>query len=379
MARDFYEILGVSRTATQEEVKKAYRKLARKWHPDINPGNVEAEQTFKEISQAYDCLGNPEKRKLYDEFGEEGLQSGFDAGKAREYKSWQEAYKQQAGAGRAGPEFGRYQSYEDIFGDIFDFGGGGKTFRGRGPRKGRDVEHPMEVDLISALKGFETELSMQKMTACALCKGSGMDPNSKLTTCPACGGSGRINVAEGPMRFTKPCPQCGGHGQIGRPCPQCGGTGQVMGEERIRVVIPEGVKEGSKVRVAGKGEPGMDGGPPGDLFLIIHIKPHPLLRREDDNLYMDLPVTVTEAIKGGIVTVPTPKGTVKVKVPPRSQSGQTLKLRGKGAKNPKTKAYGDLMLKLVVKVPKTDDEQALKAAEALSSFYQEDIREGIRF
>jgi molecular chaperone DnaJ len=376
MAGDFYQILGVSKDATQEEIKKAYRKLARKWHPDINPGNKEAEQRFKEISQAHECLGNEQKRKLYDEFGQEGFQAGFDAEKAREYKKWSSF--QGRGFQEAGQGFGQYKSYEDIFGDLFGFQGGTSGFRTAASARGRDIEHEMTIDLISSLKGFETELAMQMMRKCLECNGSGIDPHSKMKTCPTCNGSGRLNVAEGPMQFTKACPQCGGHGMMGERCRQCGGTGQVLGTEKVRVKIPQGVKDGSRVRVAGKGEPGLNGGQPGDLYLIIHVKPHPLLRREGDDLHMDIPVTVREAMVGGTITIPTIDGQVKVKVPPRSQSGQILKLKGKGAFHAKTKQRGDLMVKLVVKVPQTDDREVLNAVEKMDRLYKGDIRGDLR-
>jgi len=375
MAKDFYEILGIKKTASEEEIKKAYRKLARKWHPDVNPGKKEAEQKFKEISRAYDCLGNAERRKLYDEFGEEGLQTGFDAEKARQYKQWG-AFHQQARE-RGGEPFGRYHRYEDIFGDLFG-SSGGSSEPGAATVAGRDVEHEMAIDLVSALKGFETNLAMQKPGPCAICNGSGTDPKATLSTCTACGGSGRLNVAQGPMQFTKACPRCKGHGEVGKPCSQCGGGGQVMATETIRVTIPQGVKEGSKVRVTGKGEPGFYGGPPGDLYLIIHIEPHPILRREDDNLHMEVPVTVREAILGGTITIPTVEGEVNLKVPAGSQSGQTLKLKGKGAINPKTKQRGDLMVKLVVKVPKTEDREILEAVRKMDKYYEEDVRRALR-
>jgi len=376
MGKDFYQILGVSKDATQEEIKKTYRKLARKWHPDINPGNKEAEQRFKEISQAYECLRNEQKRKLYDEFGEDGLQAGFDAEKAREYKKW--GSSQGRGFQEAGQGFGRYQSYEDIFGNLFGFQGGSGDFRTAASARGRDIEHEMTIDLISSLKGFETELAMQMMRKCPECSGSGIDPHSTMKTCPMCNGSGRLNVAEGPMHFTKACPQCGGHGKVGERCRQCGGSGQVLGTEKVRVKIPKGVKDGSKVRVAGKGEPGLNGGLPGDLYLIIKVKAHPLLKREGDDLYMDIPVTVREAMAGGAITIPTIDGQVKLKVPPRSQSGQILKLKGKGAIRAKTKQRGDLMVKLIVKVPQTDDREALDAVEKMDRLYKGDIRGDLR-
>ncbi len=381
MGRDFYEILGVSKNATQDEIKKAYRKLARKWHPDINPGNKEAEQKFKEISRAYDCLSDEKKRKLYDEFGEEGLQTGFDAEKAREYKRWQEA-QQKAGtwqyAGGGEESFGKYHSYEDIFGDLFGFEDVGTGFGTSRTEKGADIEYDMTIDLISALKGFQTEISLQKPGTCAICHGSGTDPSTKMRTCSTCGGSGRLNVAKGPLYFTKSCPTCHGHGQMGSPCKVCNGTGRVIATERIRVTIPAGVKEGSRVRVAGKGEPGANGGAPGDLYLVIHVKPHPFLRREGDDLYMDIPVTVKEAIAGGVITIPTIDGPVKLKVPPKSQNGQTLRLKGKGAPNLKTKKRGDLLARLNVKLPQSDSKEVIEAAEVLENYYSGDVRAELR-
>lgn len=378
MSKNFYEILGVSKDASDEAIKKAYRKLARKWHPDINPGNKKAERKFKDISNAYDCLSKKDKRALYDEFGEEGLRAGFDADQAREYKQW-EKYQQETPPGRTRPEFGRYHSYEDVFGDLFGFGGGaGGTGTTASPR-GRDLEHEITIDLISALKGFQTVLSMQRPDSCPECRGSGMDPHSQMSTCPACGGSGRINVAQGPIQFTKSCPRCKGHGRVGKTCGRCNGSGQVLGTERINVTIPRGVKEGSRVRIAGKGEPGMNGGPPGDLYLVTHITPHPFLERKGDDLHMEVPLTIREAMTGGTITIPTIDGDVKLKVPPKSQSGQTLRLKGKGAPNLKTKKRGDLMVKLIVKVPKTDDGEILEAVKKMDGLYEGDLRKDIRF
>ncbi len=379
MAEDYYHILGVSKSASTDEIKKAYRKLARKYHPDINPGDKKAEQKFKEISMAFDVLGKTEKRKLYDEFGEEALRAGFDEEKAREYQKWGQAQGQRA---RGGQEFGRYQSYEDIFGDIFgatgDFGTDFRDFRSSGRSRGRDLEHEITIDLISALRGFETELSMQKPKTCSTCHGAGYDPSSGERMCLQCGGTGKINVGQGPMNFTRTCPACGGTGKIRQPCSKCSGSGVVMGTERIRVNIPRGIKEGSKVRVAGKGEPGTGGGPSGDLYLIVRVKPHPFLKREGDNLRMEIPVTVGEALAGGKVTIPTLDGKVNLKIPAGSQSGQTLKLKGKGALNPKTQKMGDLLVNLMVKVPKTSDEEILEAAKKMDHYYKEDIRTGIR-
>jgi len=374
MAADFYKTLGVSKDTSEEKIKKAYRKLARKWHPDINPGNKEAEKKFKEISEAYDCIGNKEKKALYDEFGAAGLQAGFDPKKARQYSQW-DGFRQSEQRGNS-EGFGRHQSYEDIFGDIFGSGTGSPGFQSSA--RGRDLQHDMTIDLVSALRGFETELSMQKAKSCDLCGGSGNDPNTTLSTCAYCGGSGRLNVAEGPMHFTKPCPHCHGHGQTGKPCTACGGSGQVQGTEKIRVVVPKGVKEGSKVRISGKGEPGSSGGQPGDLYLIIHLKPHPYLKRTGDDLYMDVPVTVREAMAGGSIDIPTVDGPVKLKVPSGSQTGKVLRLKGKGATHLKTKTRGNLMVKLVVKVPQTEDPEILAAVQKMDGMYKEDVRGAIR-
>lgn len=379
---DFYEILGIPKNASEEQIKKAYRKMARKWHPDINPGNKEAEQKFKEISMAYDVLGKPEKRKLYDEFGEEGLQTGFDSQKAREYKKWS-GFQQDPGNWKSqDKDFGRYQSYEDIFKDIY---GDGESFyheygdsKGSRPLTGRDIEYDMEIDLVSALKGFETDLSMQKQKTCSGCGGIGIETHSQEGLCLNCGGTGRVNVAQGPMKFTRTCPQCNGKGKIGKPCSKCNGKGSVVDTERIRITIPQGVKEGSRVRLAGKGEPGMDGGRPGDLYLIIHIKQHPFLKRDGDDLYMEVPVTVGEAMAGGSITIPTFDGQINLKIPSQSQSGQTLKLKGKGAVDVKTKKKGDLLVKLIVKVPKTKNNEILDAVKKMEKFYTDDIRAGIK-
>lgn len=371
MEQDLYKILGVDRNATQEEIKKAYRRLARRYHPDVNPGNKEAEQRFKEISMAYEVLGNEEKRRLYDEFGQDSLKAGFDPERAREYAKWKEA----AGRTYHRPEAEYYESYEDLFGDFFDFDSG--TLR-KAPKKGKDREYHMKVDFISALRGFSTKMDINRPKICPECLGKGTDMKGPLYTCPECKGSGRIELAKGPIYFTRPCPTCKGHGQVSPKCKACGGTGKVTGNETIRVNIPPGVKTGSRVRVQGKGEPGENGGPDGDLYLVIEVEPHKFLRREGDDLYMDLPVAIHEAISGATVRVPTLDGDINVKIPPKSQGGQLLKVKGKGVLNPKTKQRGDLYLKLQVRLPETEDERAKALAEELGKYYKEDIRSHIR-
>ncbi|MFY9399041.1 MAG: J domain-containing protein [Desulfomonilia bacterium] len=382
MAKDYYEVLGVPRNASAKQIKEAYRRLSRKWHPDINPGNREAEERFKEISSAYDVLGDEERRRLYDEFGEEGLRPGFDAERARDYRQGFRgaSRRAQAGAGPGGgwssEGFGRFSSYEDIFGNVFDIGPGGRASREQ--EGGRDLEHELTIDLVSALKGFQTEIAIDRPKACPTCRGSGLDPRAEPSPCPVCGGTGRLDVSRGPIQFTRACPHCGGTGRMGSPCPACRGQGVVTGTERIRVTIPPGVAQGSRIRVPGKGEPSLAGGPPGDLYLVVHVRDHPFLKRENDDLTMEVPVTVGEAMAGGPITVPTLDGPIRVKVPPGSQGGRVLKIRGKGAPNPKTKRHGDLLIRLAVRVPSTDDPEALEAARKMDRLYNRDVREGLK-
>jgi len=342
----------------------------------VNPGNKQAEERFKEISNAYEVLSNDEKRKLYDEFGEEGLSYGFDPEGARQYQEWSDR-QERGGRGGSG-EFGRYHSFEDLFGEAFDFGVERGGHAARRTFRGSDIESGITIDFISALKGTKTEISMNKAKPCPTCRGTGVDPNSGLSVCSVCGGGRRINVARGPMEFTRTCPGCNGTGRVGKECPACQGNGVVKGLERINVVIPPGVKDGFKLKLSGKGEPGGPRGKPGDLYLTVHVAEHPLLKRDNDDLTMEVPITVGEAIEGRTITVPTPDGHINIKVPPKSQSGQRLKVRGKGAANPKTKQRGDLFIKLLIKVPKTENREAIEAAEKIESLYTENVREGIR-
>lgn len=378
MAKNFYKILGVSEDATKEDIKKAYRKLARKWHPDINPGNSDAEKKFKEIASAYDCLGNDEKRKLYDEFGEDSLHSGFEADKARQYRKWQSAEETGTGNFRSG--FSGYQNYEDILGDLFNFTGNAESgFGTKSPLRGKNIEFDMNIDFISALKGFETEIAIQRPLICKKCNGKGVDTSVAIKKCSTCGGSGKLKMAKGPVDFMRQCQTCAGTGEIRTACSSCQGIGSVVGTEKIKVTIPSGVKEGSKVRVAGKGGPGTNGQPAGDLYLIVHVNEHPVLKRDGDNLYMDVPVTIYELMAGATILIPSINGKVKVKIPAKSQNGQTLKLKGKGAVNIKTKKQGDMLIKLSVMVPVTEDKETLEAVKKMAGLYPQDIRSGIIF
>jgi molecular chaperone DnaJ len=376
--KDLYAALGVPRTASADDIKKAYRKLARKHHPDVNPGNRTAEERFKEVSEANDILGDPAKRKLYDEFGMMGVQSGFDPSQARAYRDqaqgWQSAGAAPGGAGDA--SFGGYSNFEDLFGDIFrdrggvsGQGGGGQSMRGE------DAETEIEIDLLDALRGMSTTIAIQRQEVCPTCDGSGADP-STATTCPECKGEGRVRVGQGPMGMMRRCPRCGGAGKVStRPCATCHGSGHRVTTERINVHIPAGVDTGSRVRVAGKGGPGATAG---DLYIRVKVRPHPLLERRGNDLYMDMPVKVGEATLGASIEVPTLDGAVRVRVPPQSQAGRQLRVRGRGAPHLRGKERGDLYLKLVVYVPETESAAAAEAARTLDAAYERDPRDGWR-
>lgn len=381
--KDYYSILGVKKDAAEADIKKSYRKLARKHHPDVNPGNKEAEDKFKSISEAYEALSDPKKRKSYDEFGEEGLKTGFDPEQARQYKQWQ----QQSGRSRGPRGFGgfggqtafegggvKYSGFEDVFSDLF--GGAGRA--PKGPSRGRDVESTLEVDFYTAIHGGSRRVSLQTSKPCASCAGTGRISASGDGVCRTCKGTGQIGVAQGPVNFNRTCPDCGGTGRAGETCRDCGGNGIKPTVETIDVTIPAGVKDGSKIRLSGKGEPGTNGGTAGDLYIITHVTPHSFYKRDGDSLKVEIPVTVNEAMNGAEIPVDTPTGIVQLKIPKGTRAGQRFRLKGKGAPNLKTKVAGDLYITIRVQVPETNEQEALDAAKTLDRFYKGDIRQAIK-
>lgn len=393
MAADFYQTLGVGRSASDDEIKKAYRKLAKQYHPDVNPGDKKAEEKFKEVSSAFDVLSDKKKRKLYDEFGEDAAKIGFDEKKADQYRAYKRASQSRPGGGGGGFDFGGAQGvdFSEIFGDIFGragrpsgggFGGFGMGdvdmpgAAGRGPSNGQDLTTRVAVSLAEAVRGTERTLQLSRPGACTRCDGRGEEGQPEK--CPTCNGSGRARMKQGPISFQGSCPTCRGTGSKGQVCRGCMGAGVVEENKRITVMIPAGVATGSRIRLGGQGAAGARGGAAGDLFIETQVEPHPFVRREGDDLYMDLPITVSEALSGGDVRAPTFSGEVTIKVPPGSQSGRKLRLRGKGAPSLKGGAPGDLYLVLQIQVPANVSEEVKAAAQALDRGYDGDVREGLK-
>lgn len=373
--QDLYAVLGVQRGASEEEIKRSYRKLARAHHPDVNPGNQQAEEKFKAISAAYDVLSNPEKRKLYDEFGQEGLRGGFDPAQAREYQRWASQRQSAGAASERGPDI----PFDFDFGDLF----GARAARGRGGRPrprgiaGEDVLVNVELDFVTALRGTQIDVGFPVQGTCPVCAGSGDKPGSQPKTCPECQGSGKKQIARGPLNMVTICPTCGGDGKVHDPCNNCAGAGIIASEQQIQVRIPPGADDGSELRVRGKGSPGLGDAPPGDLIIHVRVSAHPHFTRDGLDLTLKLPVTIEEAYLGASVPVPTPAGEIQMKVPARAQSGQKLRLRGKGVT--RGKDVGDLYVELQVRVPDSEDEQLAAALRGTSSrLYSRPVREGIQ-
>jgi len=343
--RDYYAVLGVPRGASEQEIKRAYRKLARKHHPDVNPGSNSAETRFKEVSEAYEVLSNPEKRRRYDQYGAEAFVPG--------------AQGAQPGSGSGGFDFGGFDFGSSASGDLgdilSDFFGQRQHTRTSGAGKGEDLHYSLDINFEDAIRGLSTEISLQKHSRCGQCGGSGARTGSPLDTCPDCGGSGRLR-SHGIFRTSQACPRCGGNGKISRePCPACGGRGVTFGTERIAVKIPSGVDTGSRVRLQGMGEPGQNGGQPGDLYIITRVRPHPVLERKGDNLYAEVPITITEATLGTRIEVPTIDGTTAMRIPPETSSGQVFRLRGKGVPHLKGGGHGDQFVTVKIVAPRNLD------------------------
>ena len=351
--RDYYEVLGVGRTATDEEIKRAYRKLAVKFHPDKNPDDPHAEEKFKELGEAYDVLMDPNKRAAYDRFGHAAFAQG--------------------GAGFGGGGFhDPFEIFREVFGGggfgggIFEtFFGGGTGARSDDRRRGSDLRYDMEIKLEEAAFGAEKTIEIEKLDTCDKCRGSGAEPGSRRTSCPTCAGQGQVISSRGFFHVSQTCPRCHGAGEIiEKPCQKCRGEGRVEKLSRIKLKIPAGIREGTRLRSPGNGESGIGGGAAGDLYVVVHIKEHSIFHREADDLYCDVPIPFSVAALGGEVDVPTLEGKALVKVPAGTQSAQMFKLRGKGITNVNGRSHGDLFARLIVEVPsRLNPEQRHKLEE----------------
>ncbi len=327
--RDYYEVLGIDRGASEADIKKAYRRVAMKHHPDRNPDDSAAEEKFQEASEAYEVLSDPQKRAAYDQFGHEGVESagGFGGGGA-----------------------GGFGSFSDIFGDVFGdiFGGGGR----RGPRRGSDLQYNLELDLEEAVFGTTEQIQIPTLTSCDQCGGSGAKKGSTPSKCGTCNGIGQVRMSQGFLQVQQTCPNCRGRGTvISDPCGACHGTGHQEEVKTLQVKVPAGVDTGDRIRLNGEGEAGPSGGPPGDLYVQVVVREHEIFQRDGRNLYCEVPISIVDAALGGEMEVPTLNGRVKLKVPPETQTGRLFRIRGKGVASVRGGGPGDLLCRVVVETP----------------------------
>ncbi|MDP3516397.1 MAG: molecular chaperone DnaJ [Pseudohongiella sp.] len=330
--RDYYEVLGVPRDATEADLKKAYRRVAMKHHPDRNPDNKESEELFKEANEAFEVLSNPEKKARYDQFGHAGV-------------------NQQGGGGAGAGDFG--DIFSDIFGDIFGGAGGGRAGGGRaGVRKGADLRYNLELDLEDAVKGTTVKIRIPTAVTCSTCDGSGAKKGSAPVDCSSCNGVGQVRMQQGFFSVQQTCPRCHGSGkQIKDPCNTCHGRGQVEEQKTLSVKVPAGVDEGDRIRLTGEGQAGTNGGPPGDLYVQVHMREHKLFVRDGRDLHCEIPISFVDAALGGELEVPTLDGRVKLKIPAETQTGKLFRLRGKGVTSVRGGGAGDLLCRVVVETP----------------------------
>lgn len=390
--KDYYSILGVKKTATADEIRKAFRKLARKYHPDVNPNDKKAEEKFKEMSEANDILSDPKKRKIYDQLG--FYSDNIDPAAAE--AAAQGAYGFRGGSGGASQQqAGGPVGFEGF--DFSDFTGGGRTstsgrgasswggfrdifsgaFRGgrtqeAGPQLGTDLEYQVSIDFWTAIRGGSLRLQITRQVVCPTCHGAAATGGE--TVCPECGGSGQVTQMGGRMKFNIECPRCGGSGHIRQECPTCHGEGTVARTETAEFRIKPGTRDGQRIRLAGKGNAGVRGGADGDLYLIVRVEPHPVFTRKADNIYVTVPVTITEASLGAKIEVPTIDGRTQLKIPPGTQAGQKLRLREKGVASSSDGTRGDQIVEVNITVPKLQDERSKEILRELARLNPEDPR-----
>jgi len=324
--KDYYEVLGVNKDASEEDIKKSYRKLAMKYHPDRNPDNPKAEEQFKEAKEAYEMLSDDQKRAAYDQYGHAGVEQGAGTG------------------GFSHSDFG------DIFGDIF--GGARAGGQRSNVYRGADLRYNMEISLEDAAKGTETKIRIPVQSSCETCKGSGARPGTQPVTCTTCGGHGQVRMQQGFFSVQQTCPKCHGNGKMVKdPCPSCNGAGRTKQNKTLSVKIPAGVDQGDRIRLTGEGEAGVNGGPTGDLYVVIHLKKHDIFQREGGHLHCEMPISFSTAALGGEIEVPTLGSSAKMKIPAETQTGGIFRLKGKGIKPLRQSEHGDLMVHVIVETP----------------------------
>jgi molecular chaperone DnaJ len=353
--KEFYGTLGVTKNASQDEIKKAYRKLARKLHPDRNPGDKQAEERFKEVQEAYSVLSDPEKRKQYDAGGLFGGGFRFDPS-----------------AFRTGPGTSGFGGFGDILSDLFGRGAGRA-----GPQRqqGRDLETEVRLSFDDAINGTQVSVSVPKEAPCPVCHGSGAQPGTSPTTCPQCQGRGLETEGQGMFSISQPCSRCGGRGTVVEdPCKTCGGTGVTRQMKRYRVKVPAGVRDGSRIRLAGKGEPGFGGGPPGELYVVTRVAPSPIFKRRGDHMEVEVPISIAEAVRGGTIEVPTLRGTRRIRIPAGTRDGSVQRLRGEGPPKLSGHGRGDIHYRFRIEIPKSLTKEQREAVERLAETMNGDPR-----
>ena len=398
---DYYNTLGVERGAEEDEIRKAYRKLARKHHPDLNPGDKSSEDRFKNVQEAYDVLSDTKKRTMYDQVGfysDAGYAAGGAAGAAdtgaprggpnmgfdgfdfnemfRDAQAEAERGKRSASGTSANPGNAGGGAFKDIFSQFFGRDNAGGHQPEAAPEKGADLEYGLNITFWQAIRGTQTKIEIARYEQCAVCHGIGGNEAGSVG-CPQCGGTGNVSQMAGNMKFNLTCPRCNGKGRIKNACPACHGDGRISHKEFVEVRIPPGAQHGSRLRVPGKGNAGTMGAPPGDLYITTNVEPHPVFRREGDNIHMEVPVTIWEAGLGTKIEVPTIDGKTLLKIPPGTQNNQKFRLRDRGVPNSRKNSKGDQIVQVVLKAPEVRDEKTKELLRELAELHPEDPRAGL--
>lgn len=396
---DYYDTLGVSRTASDDDIRKAYRKLARKYHPDLNPGDKSAEDRFKNVQEAYDILSDSKKRQMYDQVGfysDNGFPGagpggggpsgggyrpnmdfgGFDFSEMfRNAQAETEARRRSSSGGASGGSGGTSGSFKDIFSQFFH-GGGGEAAPDETPEKGADLEYGLNISFWQAIRGTQAKIEVTRYEQCPTCHGSGGNDSGSIA-CPQCNGTGNVTQMAGNMKFNLTCPKCNGKGRLKNACPTCHGDARIARTEMVEVRIPPGAKSGSRLRVPGKGNAGTMGAPAGDLYITTNVEPHPLFSREGDDIHLKVPITIAEAGLGAKIEVPTIDGRTLLKIPPGTQNDQKFRLRDRGVFNPRKNTRGDQIVQVILKAPVVQDERTKELLRELATLHPEDPRKAL--